>query len=544
MRALTTRRRRVEDGYDAVIIGSGFGGTMAAHELVRSGQRVAMLERGDWVRRGPQNWTPEAVGPLTAHYSTEAPYRALAGGERDLIGAFHCVGGPSVFYGGASLRFRAQDFQPDPEIVTDSQAAWPCGYSDLEPWYGRAEQIIGVAGELGTDPTEPYHSTPYPQLPAALAPTSRRIAQAAQRRGLHPSRLPLAFNHGRGDGRTPCAACPTCDGFACAIGAKNDLATAVLPRLLGQGLELRPNTVAVRLVVEGRRLVAVDSVDRKTGEAVRYVGRQFILAAGALASPHLLLASGLQDLNPAGPSIGRFLMRHFNAVVMGLFPSRPDVLGQFHKQIAIHDYYFGHQSVVRPHGKLGSIQQLVTPPAELVKQHLPAWVGPLAVKGVPLLTGLLVIAEDQPRHANHVRIEPRRRDAYGLPELQITHHYTRRDRLAGAALICKAREILREAGAWLTYVQPLRSFSHAVGTVRMGTSPTHSPLDAECLFRGLNNLYVVDASSFPTSAGVNPSLTIAANGLRVGAHLAALRGSAGRLGRRRSSAAPLQPMAS
>lgn len=517
-------RPGIEDGYDAVVIGSGFGGTLAAHELLRAGHRVALLERGGWVPRGPENWGPRAFGPMTSAYSTETPYRALAGGEKDLIGAFHCVGGPSVFYGGASLRFRAEDFENDAEIAGDSGACWPYRYADIEQWYGQAERVIGVAGELGADPTEPYHSTPYPQLPGALAPISRRIAQSARRRGLHPSRLPLAFNHGRANGRVPCAGCPTCDGFACAIGAKNDLATAVLPKLLRQRLALRPNTVAVKLVLEGRSVVAVESVDRHTRQPVRYEAGQFILAAGALASPHLLLASGLDQLNPAGRFVGRFLMRHFNTVVMGLFPGRPDTERQFHKQIVIHDYYFGHPSVERPIGKLGGIQQIVTPPAELVKQYLPRGIGALAASGLPHVTGLLAIAEDQPQATNRVDIDTRRRDVFGLPELQITHRYSQRDEKAARALIRKAKQILHAAGAVATYVQPILSFSHATGTVRQGVDPGTSPLDADCRFRGVENLHVVDASSFPTSAAVNPSLTIAANALRVGAQVAATLG--------------------
>jgi choline dehydrogenase-like flavoprotein len=518
------KSRTVDPGtpYDAVIVGSGFGGSMVAQQLVDAGWRVLMIERGGWVPRGPQNWTDGAVGPLTSYYSTETPYRAVAGADREVVGSFSCVGGPSVFYGGASLRFRAEDFEPCPEIVGDSAAAWPYRYGDVEPHYSRAEQILGVAGEQGSDPTEPFHAARYPQTPGALAPTSRRIWEAAQRLGLHPSRLPLAFNHRAGNGRAPCAACSTCDGFACAIGAKNDLATAVLPALVRKGLRLEANMVAVRLVAEGRRLTGVDCVERESGRRVRFLGRHFVLSAGALASPHLLLASGLERLNPGGSTVGRYLMRHFNAAVIGLFPRRPDREAQFHKQVAIHDFYFGHPTVARPLGKLGAIQQIGTPPRELVKAHLPRLVGGLAASALPHATGLLIMAEDQPRPENRVEIDPARTDRFGLPELRITHRYTGRDIEAGRALIAKAREILHAAGALLTYAQPIRTFSHAVGTVRMGAEPSASALDAHCRFRGTENLYVVDGSAFPTSAAVNPSLTIAANALRAGEHIVAL----------------------
>lgn len=510
-----------ETRYDAIVVGSGFGGTMAAAELVDAGWRVLMVERGGWVPRGPRSWSADAVGPLTPYYSTETPYRALAGGEGPVVGAFQCVGGPSVFYGGAALRFRERDFEPSPEIVTDSGAAWPFRYDDVEPHYADAERRLGVAGELGGDPTEPRHSTPYPQLPGALSPTSRLIRDAALRLGLTPSRLPLAFNHAARDGRAPCAACSTCDGFACAIGAKNDLATAVLPGLIHRGLRLVPDTVAVRLVTEGRRVAALDCVDRASGRPVRFHADAFVLGAGALATPHLLLASGLDRLHRSGRAIGRYLTRHWNAVVIGVFPRRPDREVQFHKQIAIHDLYFGHPDVATPAGKLGAIQQLSTPPAALVKAHLPRLVGGAVAKALPHATGLLVMAEDQPRPENGVEVDPARSDRFGLPELRITHRYTPRDQASGRALVAQARALLREAGAWATYVQPIRTFSHALGTVRMGLDPETSPLDADGRLRGSENLFVVDGSAFPTSAAVNPSLTIAANALRAGRRLAA-----------------------
>jgi choline dehydrogenase-like flavoprotein len=510
--------------WDAVVVGSGFGGSLAARALVDAGLRVLMLERGDWVPRGPRNWAADAVGPLSPFYSTETPYRALVGGEKDVIGSFQCVGGPSVFYGGAALRYRARDFEPCPEITGDSGAAWPYRYDDLERHYARAERVLDVAGELGSDPTEPRHGTPYPQLPGALSPTARLVADAASRLGLTPSRLPLAFNHSSRSGRAPCAACSTCDGFACAIGAKNDLATAVLPALLRDGLRLQTNTVAVRLVRQGRRVTAVECVSRETGRAVRHEARLFVLGAGALASPHLLLASGFDRLHPSGRSIGRHLTRHWNAVVVGLFPRRPDREAQFHKQIAIHDFYFGHPDGRGPAGKLGAIQQLSTPPSALVKAYLPRLAGAPVAATLPHATGLLVMAEDQPRRGNGVVVDEGRRDRFGLPELRITHRYSARDEQAGRVLVAEARRILREAGAWITYVQPVRTFSHALGTVRMGTDPDTSPLDGECRLRGTDNLHVVDGSGLPTAAAVNPSLTIAAHALRAGELIAAACG--------------------
>lgn len=517
-----------ETSFDTIIIGSGFGGAMIAHELVRAGERVLMLERGSWVARGPHNWTPRGVGLLSTHYTTETPYSVTTARKRYTAGSFACVGGQSVFYGGASLRFRADDFEADTDIVADSDADWPYRYHQLEPFYARAEELLGIAGESGVDPTEPPRSTPFPFEPGPLSRASRAVATAAHGLGLTPFRLPLAINYGGrngGDATGRCVACTSCDGYACAVEAKNDVATRLLPSLLAAGMQLRPNTVAVRLDAERGRATRVQCVDRETGETMHFEARRFVLSAGALASPHLLLASGLERMNPGGRTVGHYLMRHCNAVVLGVFPWRPNSDAAFDKQLAIHDFYFGHPSITSPRGKLGGIQQL-TPPAGLVRAYLPRPFGAALAPGVALMSGLIVIAEDQPQWENGMSLDAARRDAFGLPHLRVQHRYTTRDRAAARALVGRARAVLSAAGAVLSYAHSIETFSHAVGTVRMGTDERTSALDQFCRFRGIDNLYVVDASFMPRSAGVNPSLTIAANALRAGAHLARSRVSA------------------
>jgi choline dehydrogenase-like flavoprotein len=119
-----------------------------------------------------------------------------------------------------------------------------------------------------------------------------------------------------------------------------------------------------------------------------------------------------------------------------------------------------------------------------------------------------------------VEIDAAATDAFGLPRARVLHRYTERDHRAREALVRRARQVLRAAGARWTFKMDVTTFSHAVGTVRMGNDPATSALDESCRFRGLENLYVVDGSFMPTSAGVNPSLTIAANALRVGERIA------------------------
>ena len=517
---------RTAEEFDAVVVGSGFGGCMAALELVEAGWRVLMLERGGWVERGPHNWGAEGAFVRTPFYAADTAFDLHHQAKLSSQNLCTCVGGPSVFYGGASFRFRERDFDAAPEIVDGTGAAWPIDYGALEPFYSRGEKLLGVAGEAGADPTEPPRSAPYPQPPSKLSAASKRMAEAMRSLGLHPFRIPLALNHAAAEGAV-CAACTTCDTFACAISAKNDLAVRVIPRLLAGGMEIRPGTVVTRVLAEDGRAAGVECVDKATGERMTFRASTVILAAGALATPHLLLASGLEKMNPAGDAVGRYLMRHCNAMTFGIFPFRPNPANEHHKQMAVHDFYFGSRERGAPAGPLGNMQQIMGPQAQLVGHVLPKplkWLARLAEYPASLLTGMLSIAEDQPRAENRVRIDPSRTDAYGLPKLVVEHEYTPRDLAARRFMIRQAKRILRRAGALFCVNWDVSTFSHAVGTVRMGDDPETAPLDAECRFRGVDGLYVTDGSVFPTSAGVNPSLTIAANALRVGRLIA--RGAA------------------
>jgi choline dehydrogenase-like flavoprotein len=525
----------VHPEFDLIVIGSGFGGAMAAMPAVLAGRRVLMIERGGRVTRGPENWGPSGFFSLSCAYSGDGTYKVASDDGPGELGSIACVGGASVFYGGVALRLRERDFEPDENIDADSGAAWPYSYPDLEPYYARVEQMLGVAGQAGADPTEPPRSTGYPQPPAGLAPISSRIADAARGLGLQPFPLPLAINYASNGTRRACERCGTCDGFACAVSAKNDIATTIIPDLERQGMSLVANTIAVRLVRDGRRVAGVECVDPQTLEPRTFRARTVVLAAGALATPHLLLGSGLDRSNPAGDRIGRYLMRHCNAVLMGVFRRKPMPDAGFHKQIGIQDYYFGHPSIAEPAGKLGCIQQFATPQAAYMVSHAESWirkryagfqrhlalsVAPwLVPKGVPHITGFIVMAEDRPRAGNRLTLAAGR-TRYGMPQAVIDHHYDPRDLAARTALVGAARRILKQAGAVYSIRDDIKTFSHAVGTVRLGLDAASAPLDEWGAFRGLENLYVADGSVLPRSGGVNPSLTIAANALRTGEHVA------------------------
>ena len=150
----------------------------------------------------------------------------------------------------------------------------------------------------------------------------------------------------------------------------------------------------------------------------------------------------------------------------------------------------------------------------------PAWMKPFLGLALPHATGLLVLASDQPCLDNRVSLREGPSDVFGMPRLRVRHRYTPRDQAARAALMREGRRILRRAGALFFYDHHIKTFSHAAGTVRFGDDAGSAPLDPFCRFRGVSNLFVTDASFMPTAGGLNPSLTIAANALRVGEALA------------------------
>ncbi len=534
-----TLRRHQPGGraYDVVVIGSGVGGSMAAHALVESGLDVLMIERGPWVRRGLANWSSDAVLGLSPYYTMESHY-LVNGDDSRRMGTFQCVGGPSVFYGAVSYRMREVDFEDCPEIVGGSDARWPYRYDDLEPYYGWAERILGVAGRDDRDPTAPRRSERYPRRAPDLRGPARLIWDAASSLGLTPSYLPLAIDFGSlGHDEGRCRMCGTCDGYACAVGAKQDPSASVLPRLLGRGLTLVSDMVAVRLLRRGDRVLGVECVSRKSRRRRLFRADRYVLAAGAIGSPQLVLASGLDAPSPAGDWVGRCLMRHCNGIVLGVFREPLRGSREFHKQVGVLDFYGGTGG--RP--KLGSIQSIHPPPPGLLHDALPACLGGFVEGIVDRSTGLLVIAEDEPRPENRVELSRAHTDRFGTPRALVTHRHTWRDARARHDLAKVARAVLRQAGARLTPSMRIRTFSHAVGTLRMGSDPRTSPLDGSSRLRGTANLWVVDGSFMPRSAGVNPSLTIAANALMAAQSVAETgrRPHASALRSARSSRVPL-----
>ncbi len=492
--------------FDVCIVGSGFGGGTVAYALSRAGLKVLLVERGGWPKRDDTDWDGRAI-LLDGRYHGEAPVRVQQRGPGSEVETFpnEVVGGNSIFFGGATLRLRATDF-----------ARWPVSYATLEPHYTAAEALLEVHGHAGDDPCEPPRSAAYPFEPAPLTAPALRILEAARAIGFRPFALPVAINH-RGPRAAVCINCVTCDGFPCRIGAKNDVTQTALRHADRANLLVLARVVARRLVEREGRVVGLEALDRDGRRKLTLRAKLFVVAGGAIGSAALLLGSGLDRRDDSG-TLGRNLMRHCNAMVGYLFPFRTNPERVNHKQICVTDLY---ESVRERDGTaLGVIQDMCMPPREVVRALGPPgfrWAASLAAGSIQTL---LCIAEDDARWDNRVTLVQPAADAGDeVPLVRVEHAYTDRDRGRRDTLVGAARKILRRAGGLAGKVRLIDSFSHAVGTARFAADRRQGALDVNCRFWGSPNLYVVDGSFMPSSGGVNPSLTITANALRVAAHL-------------------------
>lgn len=491
---------------DVAIIGSGVGGSAVAHQLAGSGAKILILERGDDLPNEPQNSDAEAVFVQSRYKTTDewvdakrAPYRP---------GQYYYVGGHTKFYGTAMFRFRESDFTHT-QIDGATSPAWPVSYADLAPYYAAAERLYGVRGAAGVDPTEP----PRDAFPHAAIPHEPVIAALSDRlraQGLHPFAMPSAIDYGPGG---TCRRCGTCDAFACRFDAKGDADKRVLrPLLAHSDVRLDRNAKVTRLITdgEGKRIVAAEVL--RSGEILRVEAQVFALCAGAINSALILLRSACEAA-PDGIAnrsdvVGRYLMNHHLTGLMGVKPFTTNTT-KFPKTLSLNDFYHGLPD--DPDAR-GNIQMLGNIQGAMIRATYPRtpraaadWLGRHSVD-------VLAMGEDLPDRESRVRL---------LDGDRVQVDYRPGGRAAHDRFVRHVRHVLRRAGfpVVLRHSFGIQAPSHQCGTVRMGDDPATSALNAMCRAHDHPNLYVVDAGFFPSSAALNPALTIAAQALRVGAHL-------------------------
>ena len=509
--------------YDLIVIGSGPGGASLAQKLAPTGKRILLIERGGYLKRGSENWDSKTVF-VDGHYQAKETWYGREG-ESFHPGLHYFVGGNSKVYGAALFRLREKDFEAFP-THDGLSPAWPLGYDAFEPYYGEAERLFQVHGARGEDPNEPWSSTPYAHPPVKHEPRIQDLSDAWAREGVHPFHLPLGIlldqeEDGSAKPTSPCIRCDAFDGFPCLLNAKADAQVICVDPTL----KLHPNfTLLTDAYVErletdasGRTVKAVHVT--RHGAPETYSADIVVVACGALSSALLLLRSG-NDRHPNGLAngsdmVGRNYMRHTMSVLMALMREPNHTV--FQKTLAVSDYYFGSPDHDYP---LGLIQMCATSHGEQIRgEAVPGWLDKLLPdmpfdKMAEHSMDFWLQTEDVPLPQNRIRYQGSQvrlevTDTNGKPANELKHQLEKLMKGAGA------HPALLERSLYLGKGIPLNGTAHQAGTCRFGTDPATSVLDLDCKAHEIDNLYVTDASFFPSIGAVNPTLTIIANALRV-----------------------------
>jgi len=509
--------------YDVIVIGSGAGGGTLVRHLAPSGKRILLLERGDWLRREPQNWQAQAVfvdgryvSPDTWYYADLTPFQPQV---------HYFIGGATKLYGAALYRLRAEDFG-EIQHYDGISPAWPISYEDMEPYYTRAEQLYQVHGARGEDPTEPPASGPYPFPAVSHEPRIQRLSDDLEKAGLHPFHAPCGVLLDESNmPYSKCVRCEDCDGFPCVVHAKSDAEViSVRPALEHANVTLLTNAEAVRLETNPAGTAITGVVVEVGGQPETFRADIVVVSCGAANSAKLLLASA-NDAHPRGlangsDQVGRNYMFHNSQAVLAL--SKEENPTVFQKTLGVNDFYLkGADGFDFP---LGNIQMVGKSQAPMFRgekpgetRFAPSWTLEEVARHA---VDFWLSTEDLPQDRNRVTLA---RDGKIVLDYEASNEQSK-ERLFG-----KLKDMLGDLGmhhghllphhAYLKNEIPIAGCAHQAGTCRFGTDPGESVLNTDCRAHEVDNLYVVDTSFFPSIGAVNPALTAMANALRVGDHL-------------------------
>lgn len=509
------------DHYDIIVIGSGPGGGALAQRLAPTGKRILILERGDYLPRSQANWDAKTVF-VDATYQVDDIWHGRDGKTFN-PGLHRFVGGNSKVYGAALFRLRAEDFE-EVQHKDGLSPAWPLKYDTFAPYYDEAERLFHVHGQRGEDPFEPPASGPYPYPAVSHEPKIQALNDGLTKEGLHPFHLPLGILLDEKNGKpTPSSICIRCDafdGFPCLLNGKADAQVICIDPTLAAypNVTLMTGAYVTKLETDatGRRVSGV--VVEREGRVEIYSGDIVVSACGALSSALLLLRSA-NDKHPRGlangsDQVGRNYIRHNMSVLMAVLREPNHTV--FQKTLALSDYYFKSDDWDYP---LGLIQMCATSHAEQIKgEALPSWLEWLPDMPFDKMAehsmDFWLQSEDLPRPENRIYYDGDR-VVLDVTENNMEAHHRLKKKLEQIMSAIGAHPVLVERSLYLGKNIPISGTAHQAGTARFGTDPATSVLDLDCKAHELDNLYVADASFFPSIGAVNPTLTIIANALRV-----------------------------
>jgi choline dehydrogenase-like flavoprotein len=535
---------------NAVVVGAGAGGGVAAKVLAEAGLSVVLLERGRWHTYADRD-DDELINQRTtvlgnAYGPDDARYRRVVegadGSSRVVLpseGGYNnnaaCVGSGTLSYGAMAWRFMPQDFRlksiygcPEGSTLDD----WPISYDELEPCYERAEWEIGVAGSDEGNPFAPPRKKPRPMPPFPYSKEGKILFDAAKRLGLHPFPIPMLRNSIPYGGRPKCIHMRSCCGFACPINAKCGTQNTVIPAALATGnCELRTDAVASEVMVDDRgRATGVKYFDARDRQQVQ-TADLVVLACSATETPRLLLNSKSKLFpNGAGNNndwVGRNLQGHCYCGANGFMAEDVYEESGPGATVALCDFSHGNKGLV---GGAMMANEFISLPYSFTRTRppgSPSW--GLAHKAFQRdnykrIIRMMGPVQEIPVFDSRVRVDPKVTDHWGIPVTRLSGRRHPHDIEIAKFMVDKVAAVLREAGAtdiwtWVPGLGGPSGGQHQAGTCRMGNDPKTSVTNRYGQIHEIDNLFVADGSLNVTNGGFNPALTIMALGYWVGEHI-------------------------
>jgi len=537
--------REPSERADVCVIGAGPAGALIASQLASDGQRVVVLEAGPrFDRSNREQQMEEAIRPGDHGSVWEM------GGDRDAFSAsgeryyplnisrVKGVGGSTLHWQGMVMRLHPSDF--DGSHDTDDPA-WPISYDDLRPYYADAERALGVAGDAD-NPFAPPRDGAYPLPGFPPSYSDSLFAEACERLGITMHSVPNARNSEPYDGRGPCVGYGTCQPV-CPSGAKYD-ASVHIEDAEARGARVVDRAPVQRLVTDADGRIEAAVYATPDGTEHRQMAREFVIAAGGVETPRLLLLSASED-HPDGLAnssglVGHYFMDHLFAGAGGTLDreTRQNHVGFLTSEC--HQFYDDPGQAVERVADSETVVAATDEALSPLKLEFLNYAGPSPVElalsgeewGDTLLSSLREsygksiamggLVGQPPRKENRVTLDTSTTDDHGNPVPDIRWSWG--DRLERS--LSRANEIqhavLSELGvdiSWTVGPADTGPAYHHMGTTRMGTDPDKSVVDPQLRTHDVANLSIASSSVFVTAGSMNPTLTIAALALKCADHI-------------------------
>jgi choline dehydrogenase-like flavoprotein len=541
--------------FDAIVIGSGITGGMAAKELTQRGMKVLVLERGRPLEH-QKDYKTEFVAPWDAprhgvldrdeiarDYPIQSaqPFGQFQWSNKDywVKDSEHpyvqakpyawirssILGGRSTLWGRQVYRWSDLDFEANKRDGHGSD--WPIRYKDIAPWYSKVEKYIGCSGEnLGLAHFPDMELLPPMEMTAPEKHLREVIKAKWPERHLTIGRtVNLTREH---NGRGPCNYRNICSR-GCSFGAYFSSLSATLPDAQKTGLlTVKTNSVVHRIVTDARtgKASGVEVIDAATGKRKVYTSRIVFLNAGTEASVQILLqsadAKNPNGLGNKGDVLGRYICDHDNAAAFGVIPGMMDRYYYGRRANGIYMPRFRNLKGVRDEGidfdrgyimQGGSMRMGWADMAGDGDDFGADYKKRLANPG-PWVVFLGGFIETLPRRENRITLDPQARDRFGLPQLRFNVARGENEEKMAADAMQEAKNMLEAGGAQGVMAMRVGATPgvtvHVQGGARMGNDPMDSVLNAHNQVHGVPNLFVTDGAAMASSSNVNPSLTFMA----------------------------------